>query len=258
MNLMNCLGVEATQKRRCRTRKLELALILREGDVGTNSRMLDVGCGAAYQSSLLRSSGRTILSMDIANRAYYTNLNVLGDCTYLPFRDNCFDVIYCSHVLEHIQDRRKALLEMIRVANPDGYIYVVVPTLTWKIAQLLTFYPLNLSLKLKGGFGNVWGGNSFKKMPAVILRPNESIYPKKKRRWTPPVHGAFRSNYEEMRAFRISSWLRLFRINGLNVSKVIRGPLFLPSEVPAPMTNVSWLRICSSIIFVLTKQSKHE
>jgi SAM-dependent methyltransferase len=257
MHLMNTLGVEATQKRRCRTRKLELALMLPEGDVGTNSRMLDVGCGAAYQSSLLRSSGRNIISMDIANRAYYTNLNVLGDCTYLPFRDNCFDVIYCSHVLEHIQDRRKALLEMIRVANTDGYIYVVVPTLTWKMAQLLTFYPLWVSMKLKGGFGNAWEGTSFKRMPGAILRPNGSIYPKKKRTWTPPVHGAFRSNYEEMRAFRISRWLRLFRANGLNVSKVIRGPLFLPSEVPAPTINLRWLKICSSAIFVLTKQAKH-
>jgi SAM-dependent methyltransferase len=220
--------------------------------------MLDVGCGAAYQSSLLRSSGRDILCMDIVNRAHFTNLNVMGDCTYLPFRDNCFDVVFCSHVLEHIQDRRKALLEMIRVANPNGTIFVVVPTLTWKMAQLLSFYPLLASMKLERGFGNRQEGLSFKSMPGVILRLNGSIYAKNRRRWTPPAHGAFRSNYEEMRAFRISSWLRLFRANELNVSKVIRGPLFFPSEVPAPIINLRWLKSCSSAIFVLTKQDKHE
>lgn len=39
----------------------------------------------------------------------------------LPFRDKEFDFIYCSHVLEHVDDPRKACKEIMRVGN-RGYI----------------------------------------------------------------------------------------------------------------------------------------
>ena len=38
--------------------------------------------------------------------------------TGLP--DGCFDVIVCNHVLEHVDDFRKALKEMYRILRPGG------------------------------------------------------------------------------------------------------------------------------------------
>ena len=41
--------------------------------------------------------------------------------------DETYDVIICSHVLEHIQDDKKALSEMKRILKPDGKLIFLVP-----------------------------------------------------------------------------------------------------------------------------------
>jgi SAM-dependent methyltransferase len=46
---------------------------------------------------------------------------VKADITDLPFPDDSFDVILCSHVLEHVVEDRKAMRELFRVLRPDGW-----------------------------------------------------------------------------------------------------------------------------------------
>lgn len=41
----------------------------------------------------------------------------------LPFADQAFDFVYCSHVLEHVEDPKRCFEEMVRVAK-RGYIEV--------------------------------------------------------------------------------------------------------------------------------------
>jgi SAM-dependent methyltransferase len=52
---------------------------------------------------------------------------VKADITDLPFADDSFDAILCSHVLEHIVDDRKAMRELYRVLRPGGWAVVLVP-----------------------------------------------------------------------------------------------------------------------------------
>jgi predicted SAM-dependent methyltransferase len=52
---------------------------------------------------------------------------VEADITDLPFADNSFDVILCSHVLEHVVDDRAAMRELYRVLTPRGWAIVLVP-----------------------------------------------------------------------------------------------------------------------------------
>jgi len=49
------------------------------------------------------------------------------DITNIQFPDGSFDVIYCSHVLEHIPDDSRAMRELSRVLNPDGWAILQVP-----------------------------------------------------------------------------------------------------------------------------------
>lgn len=51
----------------------------------------------------------------------------VADIQHLPFADGSFDAIYCSHVLEHIPDDRKAMRELFRVLAPGGWALVMVP-----------------------------------------------------------------------------------------------------------------------------------
>lgn len=46
---------------------------------------------------------------------------VLSDVAALPFRDKHFDFVYCSHVLEHVEDPIAACSELIRVGR-SGFI----------------------------------------------------------------------------------------------------------------------------------------
>jgi ubiquinone/menaquinone biosynthesis C-methylase UbiE len=49
------------------------------------------------------------------------------DITDIHHPDNSFDVIYCSHVLEHVSDDRKAMGEFCRVLRPSGWAMLNVP-----------------------------------------------------------------------------------------------------------------------------------
>ena len=54
------------------------------------------------------------------------------DIHEIPLADNSVDVIFCNHVLEHVNDDKKALSEMKRVLRPEG----------WAILQVPFFHPL--------------------------------------------------------------------------------------------------------------------
>jgi SAM-dependent methyltransferase len=43
------------------------------------------------------------------------------DVHKIPFPDNTFDVVFCNHVLEHVEDDLKACAEFNRVLKPNGW-----------------------------------------------------------------------------------------------------------------------------------------
>jgi SAM-dependent methyltransferase len=53
--------------------------------------------------------------------------NVSVDITQLGFATDSFDVILCSHVLEHIPDDAAAMAEFFRVLKPGGWAMLQVP-----------------------------------------------------------------------------------------------------------------------------------
>ena len=40
--------------------------------------------------------------------------------------DAAYDIVICSHVIEHVGDERKALHELLRIVKPDGMLYLSV------------------------------------------------------------------------------------------------------------------------------------
>ena len=49
------------------------------------------------------------------------------DITDLPLQDESVTLVYCSHVLEHVADDRKAMSELHRVLAPGGLAVIQVP-----------------------------------------------------------------------------------------------------------------------------------
>jgi SAM-dependent methyltransferase len=75
---------------------------------------------------------------------------VHADITELPFGDDTFDVLYCSHVLEHVVDDRKAMRELRRVLRPDGWALLVVPITADRIDEDPTVTDPKERLRLYG------------------------------------------------------------------------------------------------------------
>ena len=75
---------------------------------------------------------RTLLSQNNGNRYITTDLfdyqtDFRSNLEMLPFGDNLFDVILCSHVLEHVDNDRQAMGELYRVLKPNGWALLQVP-----------------------------------------------------------------------------------------------------------------------------------
>ena len=49
------------------------------------------------------------------------------DIHEIPFEENTFDVVFCNHVLEHVNDDKKAVKEINRVLKPGGWAILQVP-----------------------------------------------------------------------------------------------------------------------------------
>jgi 2-polyprenyl-3-methyl-5-hydroxy-6-metoxy-1,4-benzoquinol methylase len=102
-------------------------------------RVLDAGCGDGINMSVLESifvkrgfntqivgsdynSVRLSRACDNGRR-----LVVEADLRQTPFASGSFDVVLCSHVLEHIHEDVAAMRELARIVAPGGLVIVAVP-----------------------------------------------------------------------------------------------------------------------------------
>jgi predicted SAM-dependent methyltransferase len=67
-------------------------------------------------------------NLDYLTTDLYSPLaDVKADICNLPFEDNSYDVVFCNHVLEHIENDKKAMQELYRVLKPDGMGIFQIP-----------------------------------------------------------------------------------------------------------------------------------
>ncbi|MFN3316295.1 MAG: class I SAM-dependent methyltransferase, partial [Raineya sp.] len=49
------------------------------------------------------------------------------DIHQMPFEDNSFDVVFCNHVMEHVENDIKAMQEIFRVMKPNAWAIIQSP-----------------------------------------------------------------------------------------------------------------------------------
>lgn len=86
-------------------------------------RMLHIAPERAFVSQLQRVPGLDYLTADLQNPHAMVKMDIVD----IRYPDQSFDIIYCSHVLEHVPDDRKALHELCRVLKPTGWAVLQVP-----------------------------------------------------------------------------------------------------------------------------------
>ena len=90
---------------------------------GKPKKMLHVAPEGCLERRLASRLADGYFTADLANPRAMVRM----DITRIPHPDESFDVIYCSHVLEHVSDDRRAMREFHRVLKADGWAILLVP-----------------------------------------------------------------------------------------------------------------------------------
>lgn len=89
----------------------------------TEARMLHLAPEPCLAERLEAQLGEGYIRADLAGGGVDVRLDICA----LPWADGAFDMIYCSHVLEHVSDDLLAMRELCRVLEPNGWAILLVP-----------------------------------------------------------------------------------------------------------------------------------
>ena len=122
-----------------------------------NKELLDAGCGTGWTSLKASERGATVTSMDVGPdlleqvKKKCKTKCVVGSVLNLPFKDNTFDIVVSTEVIEHVTDPYLAIREMYRVLKPGGVLALTTPNRFWYWSVFLANF---LNLRPYQGFEN--------------------------------------------------------------------------------------------------------
>lgn len=115
-------------------RKKLFIKVISKLNVDRNAKFLDIGVSTGSNLDLLRELGyKNIQGIDISKKAINickikgfkkVKLDNICNCS---FKDNSFDFIFATDVLEHVNNDLVALQEIKRILKPNGKVLIVVP-----------------------------------------------------------------------------------------------------------------------------------
>jgi ubiquinone/menaquinone biosynthesis C-methylase UbiE len=90
--------------------------------------VVDIGCGRGYLLEQIKSSCPTLQlwGVDIQNKITSPGIQFAhGALPTLPFEDEAFDTVLCTHTVEHILQVERAFAELIRITR--NRLIIVTP-----------------------------------------------------------------------------------------------------------------------------------
>jgi ubiquinone/menaquinone biosynthesis C-methylase UbiE len=135
--------------------------------------VLDAGCGAGRFSEIALNFGAKLVAIDFSSAVEAANENlshkekliIQGDLSCLPLRSASFDYIYCIGVLQHTENPKNVLLELLRCLKVDGQITITFyENSSWHvkfyskyiIRPLTKRLPKNLLLEAISSTSKIW------------------------------------------------------------------------------------------------------
>ena len=109
------------------------SLPLRKIAATPGKRALDVGSGELERTF---EDCETVVRVDIREEA---KPDYRCDVRFLPFGDEEFDIVFSSHVLEHIDrgQQKSTLEEWCRVVKKGGELRLVLPSIKWAAQEIV-------------------------------------------------------------------------------------------------------------------------
>lgn len=90
---------------------------------GKPKKMLHVAPESCFESRFKERLKDGYLTADLSDPRAMVKM----DISNIQYADQSFDVIYCSHVLEHVPDDKQAMREIFRVLKNSGWAILLVP-----------------------------------------------------------------------------------------------------------------------------------
>ena len=112
----SCLALE-------RHRLMQLYLKEKTNFYTQNHRVLHVAPEYCFLHRFDKLANLDYITADIESPLAKVKMNIEA----IPFPDNSFDVIFCNHVLEHVEDFDQATRELYRVLRPGGWAIMQSP-----------------------------------------------------------------------------------------------------------------------------------
>jgi SAM-dependent methyltransferase len=230
---------------RTRQRRREFAAVFEGVPAGALGDGLEIGGGDGFLASLVAEHCRSFVTTDsyrarLADGAPALPGNVrrlVCDAARLPFKDASFDFVFSSSVLEHIRDRAPVYRELRRCLRPGGVMLHIMPSRTWKVLQLIFYYPH----QLVGGIDLVLDALTKAARKRRGAAAPASAQALDTNRWSderkltlklilenvlPQPHGEYPGNLAELRGFGVRAWEREFAAAGLRAHRIVLLPLY--------------------------------
>lgn len=140
-----------------------------------HGRIMEDGCGVGmYMQHLLPLGGKvTGLDFDFERvvESHVLGLDAINAAgEHLPYPENHFDVVMSNEVIEHVQDDKLAVDEIIRVLKPGGRLVLFCPNLGYPFETHGVFW------RGKYHFGNIPLVNYLPRKMRNKLAPHVRIY----------------------------------------------------------------------------------
>jgi len=101
-------------------------------DFGKPARFLDVGCSVGTALNLARSIGFDCVGFDVSKCSVDNAIKMGFEAKYSSditgaFEEKTFDIIHCSHVIEHVPNPLLFLAELHSFLKPNGILMLACP-----------------------------------------------------------------------------------------------------------------------------------
>jgi SAM-dependent methyltransferase len=208
-----------------RAAELEVLLSL-AGARLANLDILEIGSGSGLQLQALRRIARTAVGVDVPCNNYKPAARfgfVLYDGSNLPFADAAFDLIYSSNTMEHVRNEERLHAEMQRTLSPTGMAIHVVPSSSWRLWSMITYYGEAAQAVRRRFRDSARVGQA---QETSVERHGGSLAMVVLDRLVAPRHGEHGNRFDEWLHFRRRAWRRRFEAHGWKVEKIVPVGLF--------------------------------